>query len=210
MSARINRIWQRLKYEAHVFFIDHGMFRALYCNKAQIAPGVYRSNYPTSAQIMRLKRQGVNTILSLRGQFDGAFNALERDACERHGVALTFVSLGAREAPKARQILDLLKTFKEIDLPFLMHCKSGADRASLASAIYLIAIEGKSVAEARQMFSVRFIHFKWTKTGILDMFLDMYEERLEQGPIAFQDWVADEYDPEALTHRFAKRRITSR
>ena len=91
-----------------------------------------------------------------------------------------------------------------------MHCKSGADRASLASAIYLIAMEGKSVAEARQMFSIRFIHFKWTKTGILDMFLDMYEERLEQGPIAFRDWVAHEYDPEALTQRFAKRRITSR
>ena len=91
-----------------------------------------------------------------------------------------------------------------------MHCKSGADRASLASAIYLIAIEGKSVAEARQMFSIRFIHFKWTKTGILDMFLDMYEERLERGPIAFQDWVAHEYDPEALTQRFAKRRVTNR
>ena len=210
MSARINSIWQRLKYEAHVFFIDHGMFRALYWNKAQIAPGVYRSNYPTSARIKRLKRQGVNTILSLRGQFDGAFNALERDACESHGVALTFVPLGAREAPKARRILDLLKTFQEIDRPFLLHCKSGADRASLASAIYLIAIEGKSVAEARKMFSIRFIHFKWTKTGILDMFLDMYEERLEQGIIAFQDWVVHEYDPEALTQRFAKRRITSR
>ena len=210
MSARINSIWQRLKYEAHVFFIDHGMFRALYWNKAQIAPGVYRSNYPTSPRIKRLKRQGVNTILSLRGQFDGAFNALERDACERHDVMLTFVPLGAREAPKARRILDLLKTFQEIDRPFLMHCKSGADRASLASAIYLIAIEGKSVAEARQMFSIRFIHFKWTKTGILDMFLDMYEERLEHGPIVFQDWVAHEYDPEALTQRFAKRRITSR
>ena len=210
MSARIDSIWQRLKYEAHVFFIDHGMFRALYWNKAQIAPGVYRSNYPTSARIKRLKRQGVNMILSLRGQFDGAFNALERDACESHGVALTFVPLGAREAPKARRILDLLKTFQEIDRPFLLHCKSGADRASLASAIYLIAIEGKSVAEARKMFSIRFIHFKWTKTGILDMFLDMYEERLEQGPVAFKDWVAHEYDPEALTQRFAKRRITSR
>ena len=90
MSARINSIWQCLKYEAHVFFIDHGMFRVLYWNKAQIAPGVYRSNYPTSARIKRLKRQGVNMILSFLGQFDRAFNALERDACERHGVALTF------------------------------------------------------------------------------------------------------------------------
>ena len=67
MSARIKSIWQRLKYEAHVFFIDHGMFRALYCNKAQIAPGVYRSNYPTSAQIMRLKRQGVNRFYRCAG-----------------------------------------------------------------------------------------------------------------------------------------------
>ena len=88
-----------------------------------------------------------------------------------------------------------------------MHCKSGVDRAILASAIYLIAIEGKSVAEARQMFSLRFIHFKWTKTGILDMFLDMYEERLTQGPITFQDLVAHEYDPEALTQRYTQRRI---
>ena len=102
-------------------------------------------------------------ILSLRWQFDGAFHALERDACERHDVMLTFVPLGAREAPKARRILDLLNTFQEIDRPFLMHCKTGADRASLASAIYLIAIEGKSLAEARKMFSIRFIHFKWIK-----------------------------------------------
>lgn len=210
MSARIDSIWKRLKYEAHVFFLDHGMFRALYWNKAQIAPGVYRSNYPTAARIKRLKRQGVNSILSLRGQFNGAFNALEQDACERYAMTLKFVPLSAREAPKNRLVLELIEIFQKIEHPFLMHCKSGADRAGLASAIYLIAIEGKSVAEARQMFSMRFIHFKWTKTGILDMFLDIYEERLERGPIAFQDWVAHEYDPAALTHRFAERRVTSR
>lgn len=186
------------------------MFRALYWNKAQIAPGVYRSNYPTPARIKRLKRQGVQTILSLRGDFDGAFNAIERDACERYGVTLDFAPLGAREAPTKDRIFVLLNKFKTINKPFLMHCKSGADRASLASAIYLIAIEGKSVAEARKMFSMRFIHFKWTKTGILDMFLDMYEERLTQGAIPFQDWVTHEYDAEALTRKFAQRRVTSR
>lgn len=186
------------------------MFRALYWNKAQIAPGVYRSNYPTPARIKRLKRQGVQTILSLRGDFDGAFNAIERDACERYGVTLDFAPLGAREAPTKDRIFVLLNKFKTINKPFLMHCKSGADRASLASAIYLIAIEGKSVAEARKMFSMRFIHFKWTKTGILDMFLDMYEERLTQGAIPFQDWVTHEYDAEALTRKFVQRRVTSR
>jgi protein tyrosine/serine phosphatase len=210
VNARINTIWQRLNYGVQVFFWDHGMFRALYWNKAQIAPGVYRSNYPTPARIKRLKRQGVQTILSLRGDFDGAFNAIERDACERYGVTLDFAPLAAREAPTKDRIFVLLNKFKTINKPFLMHCKSGADRASLASAIYLIAIEGKSVAEARKMFSMRFIHFKWTKTGILDMFLDMYEERLTQGVIPFQDWVTHEYDAEALTRKFAQRRVTSR
>ena len=202
MSARINSIWQRLKYEAHVFFIDHGMFRALYWNKAQIAPGVYRSNYPTSARIKRLKRQGVNTILSLRGQFDGAFNALERDACERHDVMLTFVPLGAREAPKARRILDLLKTFREIDRPFLMHCKSGADRAGLASAIYLMVIEGKPVSTAKKMLSPKYLHIRNKHVGILDYLLECYEAHSRQTPMDFETWVATVYDPEQITARF--------
>ena len=29
---------------------------------------------------------------------------------------------------------------------------------------------------------------------MLDMFLDIYEERLTQGPAAFQDWASHEYD----------------
>lgn len=60
------------------------------------------------------------------------------------------------------------------------------------------------------MLSIRFIHFKWTKTGILDMFLDLYEARLEKGAIGFQDWVEQEYDPDALTKMFATRRFTNR
>jgi len=207
---RITSLWQRLKYEVIVFVMDHGMFRALYWNKTEIAPGVHRSNYPTHARIRRFKRQGIETILSLRGDFDGPFNALERDACARHGITLHYAPLGAREAPTAARIRLLLEKFNVIDRPFLMHCKSGADRAGLASAIYLIAIEGKSVAEAKKMLSVRFIHFKWTKTGILDLFLDLYQARLEKGEIAFQDWVEQEYDPDQLTQMFAKRRSTNR
>ena len=64
------------------------------------------------------------------------------------------------------------------------------------------------MAETRQMFSLRFIHFKWTQTGILDMFLDMYAKSLIQGPITFQDLFAHEYDPEVLTQRYTQRRIT--
>jgi protein tyrosine/serine phosphatase len=87
-----------------------------------------------------------------------------------------------------------------------MHCKSGADRTSLASALYLIHKEGATVAEARAQMSVRYIHFRWTATGILDEVLDAYEERLRQGPIMLRDWIANEYDRDEITRRFTRRR----
>ena len=87
-----------------------------------------------------------------------------------------------------------------------MHCKSGADRAGLASAIYLIAFEGKPVAEARKQLSPRFLHFRRSATGILDPVLDLYDARLARGPITIGRWIAEEYDPGAATAGFAALR----
>jgi len=97
-----------------------------------------RLSYPCADQTT--KASGDQQYLTLLGDFDGPFNAIERDACERYGVTLDFAPLGAREAPTADRIFILLDKFKTINAPFLMHCKSWADRAGLASAIYLIAI----------------------------------------------------------------------
>lgn len=58
-----------------------------------------------------------------------------------------------------------------IDGPFLMHCKSGSDRAGLASALYLLD-QGRPVAEARKMMSLRYLHLANSDAGILDVMLE--------------------------------------
>ncbi|MEL6649107.1 MAG: tyrosine-protein phosphatase, partial [Pseudomonadota bacterium] len=111
----------------------------------------------------------------------------------------------AHAAP-AEDIQKLIAAFRTIERPFVMHCKSGADRAGFAAAIYLLVIEGKPVSEARKMLSAKYIHFKWTKTGVLDHILDLYEARNAREAISFEDWVATEYDFLAVQKDFQDKK----
>jgi protein tyrosine phosphatase (PTP) superfamily phosphohydrolase (DUF442 family) len=190
----------------YVAWIDHGVLRALWHNFHKVAPGVFRSNHPDHARLQAYAARGIRTILTFRGEVTKPFHRLEEESCEALGLDLHRIRMAARDAPKREALIQLLDFFDSAPMPFLMHCKSGADRTSLASALYLIHARGASVAEARRQMSPRFIHFRWTATGILDEVLDAYEARLRQGPLGLRAWVETEYDREAVTAAFTRRR----
>ena len=190
----------------YVAWIDHGILRALWHNFHEVAPGVFRSNHPDHARLERYAERGIRTVLSFRGAETKAFHRLEVESCAALGLDLLVIGMASREAPKREALLELLDSFDTAPRPLLMHCKSGADRTSLASALYLIHLEGASVAEARRQMSPRFIHFRWTATGVLDEVLDAYEARLREGPIALRAWIETEYDRDEITRRFTRRR----
>ena len=88
-----------------------------------------------------------------------------------------------------------------------MHCKSGADRAGLASALYLIHSEGKSVAEAQTMLSFKYLHVNDRKTGIMGHTLRAYGRAQALTGVSLRDWFLREYDQEAEQAAFdAERR----
>lgn len=194
----------RWRSHLHYQLFDHAILRHWWTNFAQVAPGVYRSNQPTHARLRRAKRRGIKTILTLRGQGNWAHHLFEKESCAALGLTMVSVSLNARNAPPRDELLRLIALFREIEKPFLMHCKSGADRAGLASAIYLLAIEGRPLAEARKQLSLRFLHLKSTGTGILDALLDLYEPH--EGEMSFEHWLEHHYDPDTLTAHFAGQR----
>lgn len=177
-------------------WFDHEILRHVWTNQAEIAPGVYRSNQPTLARLERLRAAGIKTVLCLRGDNTLPYAAI-RGHCDQLGMRLAAVGLSARQPPTAESILCLIDLFRTMERPFVMHCKSGADRAGLASAIYLIVIEGKSVTQARRMFCWRYIHFKRTKTGVLDRFLEAYAR--DGAGMPLEAWVRDRYDPNSIT-----------
>lgn len=185
---------------AHVYnlWFDHAILRTVWTNQFPVAPGVWRSNQPTHARLARLKAKGVRSILNLRGAAGAAHYLTEEESCRRLGLGLVNCTLQARDAAPRANIEALIASFRKIERPFVMHCKSGADRAGFAAAIYLMVIEGRPVPEARRMLGVKYIHFKWTRTGVLDFILDRYEARHAETGIGFEDWIATEYDHEAI------------
>ena len=94
---------------------------------------------------------------------------------------------------------------RELPKPFVLHCKSGADRAGLVSALYLIAEKKKSVHEAKRQLSFKYLHLDFTKTGILDYIFGVFSERLEIGNINFMDWLKKEYNAEILNSSYKSR-----
>ncbi|QOL81080.1 phosphatase domain-containing putative toxin [Pseudooceanicola spongiae] len=186
-------------------WFDHAVLRGVWTNFFEIAPGVFRSNHPTHDRFAAMKAQGIRSVLNLRGAAGAAHYLTEQESCRALGLTLIDRNLYARQAASAEEILSVIEAFRQIEKPFVMHCKSGADRAGFASAIYLMVIEGRPVAEARKMLSPKYVHFKFTKTGILDHILDAYAKRQSLTGIGFEDWVRTEYDPKTLQAEFNAR-----
>ncbi|MDG4649941.1 tyrosine-protein phosphatase [Roseibacterium sp. SDUM158017] len=192
--------WRRARI--YNTWFDHALLRGFWTNHAEIAPGVFRSNHPTEARLRRLRAEGLKTVLSLRDSPEAAHNATERLWCEEMGLTLRTVGLSDKAAPSPASLSALIAAFREIERPFLIHCKSGSDRAGLASAIYLMTMEGAPVAEARKMLSLRFLHVRGSRAGILGRVLDAYEADTAGAPMPFEDWAATRYDPAAVTRSF--------
>lgn len=187
---------------AYQRWMDHGFLRSLWTNMHAIAPDVWRSNHPTPRRFDRLAAMGIRTIVSLRGSGTAPWALLEQEACARLGISLETVALQSRAAPPKAELQKLIALFRRVEKPLLIHCKSGADRAGLASAIYLLVIEQRPLAQARRMLSWRYIHLRWTKTGVLDLLLDTYQA---SGEPDFERWLEHDYDAAALQAAFKAR-----
>ena len=91
--------------------------------------------------------------------------------------------------------------FEEIELPAMMHCKSGADRAGLMAALYLLIAKKQPAREAVKQLTWKYGHVKQAKTGVLDAFFASYLPYEDRG-MGFFDWVDGVYDPASITREF--------
>ncbi len=190
----------------HYQLSDHGFLRVLWTNLYEIAPGVWRSNQPAPARLARYRRMGIRTILNLRGAEPYSYYLFEREAAARLGIEIVDFKIHARTLALGETYVELLDLLERLPRPFLMHCKSGADRAGLASALWLIHVGKRPVEEAMGQLSLRFAHLKNTRTGVLDQMLATYAEDNRRQPIALRDWFATSYDRDAVTAAFERRR----
>jgi protein tyrosine phosphatase (PTP) superfamily phosphohydrolase (DUF442 family) len=185
----------------HFHLADHQFLRAMWSNLSRVAPQVWRSNQPSPARLELYQKRGFRTILTLRGQTNQSFVLLETEACAKLGLRLETCGLSATSlAPKNRMLL-LLDLFDTIELPFLIHCKSGADRTGLAAAMYLLHYDLADCATAARQLHWRYLHFSNSRSGVLDHMITAFgRARIASGGhLALRDWIEHEYDPDRLT-----------
>jgi len=186
----------------HFYLSDHGFLRGLWTNQFQIAPGVWRSNQPSPARLRKLKAMGIETVLNLRGADRFSFYLFEAETCAELGLTLIDHKIYARSLVPRTRFLELFKIFDGIEKPFVMHCKSGADRAGLAAALWLLDQEGATLDQAKAMLSLKYVHLKRTKTGLMDHVLEVFEADTSEVPMPIRQWFAEKYDPRRVTASF--------
>lgn len=190
---------------ADMLLLDHGIFRLFYLNKHALAPGAWRSAQPAPHQIAALARDGVKTIVNLRGPRTCGSYWLEQEACRRHGITLVDYQVRSRAAPTREEFAGAKAVLEQVEYPMLLHCKSGADRAGLMSVLYRHVKLGEPIEIARRELSLKYGHIRQSDTGVLDAVFERYLADTRDNPMPFFDWVDTVYDPDDVKSSFVAK-----
>lgn len=185
-----------------MLLVDHGLLRYAYLNKHQLAPDAWRAAQPAPYHIRRFARDGIKTVVNLRGErLCGAFY-LETEACQAAGIRLVNFAIRSRAAPSREELTAARDLIQSIEYPALFHCKSGADRAGLMAVLFRHVRLGEPIETAKRELSLAYGHIRQADTGILDYFFERYLDNNRTRPMAFFEWVETVYDPVELKTSF--------
>ena len=202
LTVKLDTPKQRRRAQRDLIWSDHGFLRAQFQNFHWVSDEMARANQPSPSQIAEYADKGFKTIVNLRGFADTGYYALEKEACAQNGIELVDLRMYSREPPRKAAIYEAKQVFESIAYPALMHCKSGADRAGIGAALYLHFHKGVSIEQARQQLSLKYLHVRQGKTGMLDHFFEVYLADTAESGKSFLQWVDEDYDPAAVKASF--------
>jgi protein tyrosine/serine phosphatase len=165
-----------------------------------VDPGkFYRSAQLTGDELREVvAEKGIKTVINLRGrQRSEWWYQDEKAVLDELGVNFVSIPLDSDTVPKRKRLIRYLNALRDLPRPILIHCRSGADRTGLHSALYKIDYMGKTTEEAFEELDARFLHFKSLKPSN-SVFLKNYKG---------ENWARTEYSeclPEFID--FAERK----
>ena len=182
---------------------DHGFLRLRFTNRHDLGGDMFRENQPSPKRIAQLAQEGIKTIINLRGPSPKGFYLLEKEACAEHGIELIDFRVYSRDVHTKEKIRAAKALFESITYPALMHCKSGADRTGFMGVLYRHFHMGDTIKAALEReLTLKKLHVRQGKTGMLDYFFEDYLRISETKDISFLNWVESDYDPADVKARF--------
>lgn len=125
-----------------------------------VAGEFYRSAQPSARQLQNyVTEHGIRTIINLRGEaISSRWYRDEIATAKELGVRHIDFKMSSSDtvtSDVADRLLDIMKTAQK---PILIHCKAGADRSGIVSAIYGRGIAGWTEESAERQLSIYFGH----------------------------------------------------
>ena len=179
-GQRINRGVKYLLVFLLFFVLLWASYLYLYGNFHKVDKGVYRSAQLFSFNLpYYLEKHQIKSILNLRKirkEKNTSWYKDEVTIAKEMGVVRYDYPIADREEASIEQMDKIVEILKKAPKPLLIHCKAGADRTSLASALYLYAV--KNDKDAERAISIKYGHFPWfgSKTGAMDRSFEKYKK----------------------------------
>jgi glycosyltransferase involved in cell wall biosynthesis/protein tyrosine/serine phosphatase len=198
------RSWlDRFLDQPNLMLTDHGVLRLAYKNQYRLAGGLFRANQPSPGVINTMvKRYGIRTVVNLRGEnTQHGWYRLESEACTKNGLVHVNSLVFSRGLLETHDLLRLKDVIESIELPALVHCKSGADRAGFFSTLYRHFRLGEPVEDSCSELGVWYGHFEHGPTGVLDHFFRTYlaDRRPRQ---SLESWITCQYNKRQVEASF--------
>ena len=141
-------------------------------NFHEVSKGVVYRSGQLSAEQLRAKASQLKlqSVLNMRGNNSGQkWYDEELALCESIGIRHLDFETSAGKDLSISQMEKLIDILHEAPKPMLIHCKDGADRAALASALYLMAVDGKTPVEAAKELTMWYGHIPFITPHVAAM-----------------------------------------
>lgn len=139
-------------------------------NFRQVTDWLYRGGQPTAQQLRQLDEAGIRTVISFRWNSD--ILQWEREAISQTNMNLVPIPLSYWTLPSHKDIERFFNTLDDESMrPIFIHCKHGADRTGIFTAMYRMTRQGwdfdRAYKEMRDsgFHKVRMHHLKWVLFG---------------------------------------------
>ena len=157
-----------------------------------VIPGeVFRSGQLTGTKLKTvLKKNCIRSIIDLAPAGDKY--AQELNISRSMNVQHFDLHLSAYQFPSVENLKALTVLLQTAQRPLLIHCKGGADRTGLASAMMLILTGNKNISKIKNQYSILYGVLYPNSIGVLVMdqyFSWLAQQKLQTSPAHFLYWL---------------------
>ena len=159
----------------------------------------YRSRQPGAELEETIRSYSLASIANLRGGSESdAFYHREAEVSERLGVEFYDLPMSSSRRPTRREMMLLVSVLDRARTPLLIHCKWGADRTGLMSALYRLVVRGEPPEAAMNEFSLAYSHVPINGPEHLHEPIDEYaawlrDHGLRHDPARFRLWLERDF-----------------